>query len=381
MTLFQITRIDRYIFRQLFAAQLAVTTGLVALIWLTQSLRFIDTVLNRGLSIGVFLRLTGLMIPNFVAVILPITCFVVVQFVYLRLASDRELTVMRAAGLSQFALARAGMALAMLTTLICLLLNTWIVPASFTAFRQYQFEIRNRLAAVLLQDGVFNPVSDSLTIYVRARDDDGTLHGLLIDDGRQPNSHATFLAETGRLIGNTAAPSVLMINGSREELDRQTGRLNVLTFNEYVVDLAAQNATGETRFRDVGEYTMFQLMHPSASDIALQRDVGKIEAELHRRLTTPFTAISFVMVALVAVLAGGFRRHGGLVRPILGVLVVVALLALGLALVNLAARMPSLLPLMWIQALLPAILGAGLLFSDTASYRAAAWSTPSRRAA
>ena len=81
-------------------ALVAVTIGLVALIWLTQSLRLVELVVNRGLSLGVFLQLTGLLIPNFVAVILPITTFVVVQFVYQRLAGDRELTVMRAAGLS-----------------------------------------------------------------------------------------------------------------------------------------------------------------------------------------------------------------------------------------------------------------------------------------
>jgi len=80
-----ITRIDRYLLHQLSLALVAVTGGLVALIWLTQSLRFVETVVNRGLSIGVFLRLTGLLIPNFVAVILPITTFVVVQFIYQRL--------------------------------------------------------------------------------------------------------------------------------------------------------------------------------------------------------------------------------------------------------------------------------------------------------
>ena len=69
---------------------MAVTGGLVALIWLTQSLRFVELVVNRGLSLGVFFHLTGLLIPNFVAVILPITTFVVVQFVYQRLAGDRE---------------------------------------------------------------------------------------------------------------------------------------------------------------------------------------------------------------------------------------------------------------------------------------------------
>ncbi len=89
-------RLDRYIFRQLLLALIAVTSGLTALIWLTQSLRFVELVVNHGLSFGVFLRLTALLIPSFVAVILPITTFVVVQFVYQRLAGDRELTVMRA---------------------------------------------------------------------------------------------------------------------------------------------------------------------------------------------------------------------------------------------------------------------------------------------
>ncbi len=107
-----VTRMDRYVFRQLLTALVAATSALVALIWLTQSLRFVELVVNRGLSLWVFLQLTGLLIPNFVAVILPITTFVVVQFVYGRLAGDRELTVMRAAGMSPLALSRPALALA-----------------------------------------------------------------------------------------------------------------------------------------------------------------------------------------------------------------------------------------------------------------------------
>src|SRR5579875_3215708 len=126
-----ITRLDRYLFRQLVLALLATTCALVALIWLTQSLRFVQLVIDRGLSAEVFLELTGLLVPNFVAVILPITTFDVVQFVYQRLASDRELTVMRAAGLSQAALARPALLLTVFSMASCFLLNIWIVPAAF----------------------------------------------------------------------------------------------------------------------------------------------------------------------------------------------------------------------------------------------------------
>ena len=71
-----ITWLGRYIFRQLSLALLAVTGDLTALIWLTQSLRFVELLVNRGLSMTVFIRLTSLLIPSFVAVILPITTFV-----------------------------------------------------------------------------------------------------------------------------------------------------------------------------------------------------------------------------------------------------------------------------------------------------------------
>ncbi len=355
------TRLDRYVFRQLLVALVAVTGGLVALIWLTQSLRFVELVVNRGLTFWVFLQLTGLLVPSFVAIILPITTFVVVQFVYQRMAGDRELTVMRAGGQSPIKLARPALALALVAMATCFVLNISVVPPSLAAFREFQFEIRNRIAAFLLQEGVFTPVSDDMTVYVRKRDQDGTLHGILVDDARQPNSHATILAERGRLVESDGPPRVLLEKGSRQEIDRQTGRLDVLTFTENTIDLAQSGKGDETRLRDPTEMSMGELLHPSAGSLA-ERDLGKAVVEAHKRLATPFTAVSFALVALVAVLTGSFRRHGGLLRPLAGVLGVVALLAIGLAVGNLASRDTRLVPLIWVQAILPGLLAGWTLF-------------------
>ena len=357
-----IKRLDRYIFRQLGLALIAATSALVALIWLTQSLRFVELVVNRGLSLLVFLKLTGLLIPNFVAVILPITTFVVVQFVFQRLSGDRELTVMRSAGMSPWAVARPALAVTAIAMTCCFTLNLWLVPSSYSAFREYQFEIRNRLAAFLLQEGVFTQISDDLTVYVRSRDPDGMLRGILVEDSRQKNSRATILAERGRLVEGPTGPAVLLENGSREELDRQTGRLNVLTFAQNSLDLAHTNKAGDVRYRDVNEMSMDELLHPEISALNA-RDAGKFIVEAHRRLSAPFTAASFAMVALVSVLMGAFRRHGNVLRPLFAVLSVVALLALQLAVANLAARTLVLLPLVWLVAILPGLVCAWLLFA------------------
>ena len=355
------TQLDRYVFRQLAVALVAVTGGLVALIWLTQSLRFVELVVNRGLSLRVFLSLTGLLVPSFVATILPITIFVVVQFVYQRLAGDRELTVMRGAGLSDFALARPALGLAAIVVMICYVLNLWLVPLSYARFREYQFEIRNRIAAFLLQEGVFTQVSDNLTVYVRTRDPDGTLRGILVDDARQPNAHATILAQSGRLLPTQGAPRGRLENGSREELDRTTGRLNVLTFTENTIDLDQGTKPEDQRFRDSTEMSISELLHPW-NGTSMERDWPKLIAEAHRRMAAPLTAMSYTLVALVSVLMGGFRRHGGILRPIGAILSVVGLLALGLGMNNLAARDSALVPLIWLHAILPGLVCAWLLF-------------------
>lgn len=354
-----ITRIDRYLFRQLMLALVAVTLGLTAFVWLTQSLRFVQLVVDHGLSLGVFLELTGLLVPSFVAVILPITTYVVIQFVYQRLAGDRELMVMRAAGLSSFTLARPALTVAMLATIACYILNLWVVPTSFAHFRTFQWEIRNRVAAFLLQEGVFTPVSDKLTVYVRSREPNGTLHGILIDDSRDPNAHATILAESGRLISGANGPQVLLENGSRQELDRRTGRLDVLTFKENTLDLSDVNKDTAVRPPEMNEQSLYSLLHTKTPNPA---DTPKWRAEAHKRLAGPLACLSYALVALVAVLSGQFQRHGNLLRPLASVGIVVGLLASGLAAGNLAARSNALIWVIWVQAVLPGLVAAWMLF-------------------
>jgi lipopolysaccharide export system permease protein len=357
-----ITRLDIYIFRQVLLALVVATGGLTALIWLTQSLRFVDLVVNRGLSFLVFLQLTGLLIPSFVAVILPITTYVVIQFVYQRMATDRELTVMRAAGLSPWALARPALAVALLATVIGYGLSIWAVPASLNDFKQFQWEIRNRLAAFLLQDGVFTPLSDKLTVYIRSRDQDGTLRGILVDDARDPTTHATILAERGRLIDGPSGPRVLLLDGSRQEIDHQTGRLDMLTFRQNEIDLAEATKDETARPADMSEVPLKDLLDPHP---LFERDRPKWIAEGHKRLSGPLTTLSYAMVGLFSALGGMFRRHGGVVRPLATVGAMVGLLALGLAFGTLGARDNSLLFLMWVHAIVPGIVCGWLLLTPS----------------
>ena len=115
----------RYVFRQLLIGMVLVTVGLTCIIWLSQSLRFVELIVNRGVGPGTFLYLTMLMLPNFLTVVLPIALFSVVVFVYTKMIMDRELVVMRAAGQNQFALAKPALFLATFTVLLGYLINIY----------------------------------------------------------------------------------------------------------------------------------------------------------------------------------------------------------------------------------------------------------------
>ncbi|WP_376099113.1 LPS export ABC transporter permease LptF [Roseomonas sp. CCTCC AB2023176] len=359
------SRVTRYISRQIAFSLIAVTVGLAALIWLTQSLRFIELVLDRGLPFSVFIELTGLLLPSFFAVILPITTFVVTLFAYVRLSSDRELVVMRAAGLSDWRLARPALLVASVSTAICFFLQLYLVPVSHAAFRTWQFEIRNQMAAILLQEGVFSSVGNDLTVYARVREPDGTLRGIVVHDSRDPGAPVTILAERGVIGSGANGPRVTLFNGQRQQVERagagRTPRLTVLAFEENSVDLARTGRAEEARNRDSRERFVGELLDPDPAEALQPRDVRRFRAEGYGRLASPLTTLSFTLVGLAAALASTFRRYGGGAAAVMGVAFVVGLLAVGLAVGNLAARDNRFIPLIWLHAVGPGVIAAWVL--------------------
>jgi lipopolysaccharide export system permease protein len=139
-------------------------------------------------------------------------------------------------------------------------------------------------------------------------------------------------------------------------------RLSVLSFTENSVDLArARAGEADSRYRNAQERTLDELLHPDPAEHIPERDIRRFAAEAHQRLTSPLTALSYALVALATALTGQFRRHGGSLRLFTGIAVVVALLACGLTAGNLAARTPRLIPLIWLNTLLPGLVAAWIL--------------------
>jgi lipopolysaccharide export system permease protein len=351
--------LDRYILRQCFGVMIFVTAALSAAIWLAQSLRLIDLIVNRGLSIEVFLYLALLILPRFLDIVLPIGVFIAVLFVFNRLTAESELVVMRSAGLSHLALARPVLMLAGIAFLVLMSLSLYFLPASNRAFKDLQFEIRNRSVSSLLQEGTFTTISDKLTIYIRARDDRGELIGVLINDDRDPVRPVTLLAERGLFADTPGGSRIVMVNGNRQQFDTQTRKLSLLTFDRYTLDLASLHDAPVVRFREAQERFLGELLFPPPDTEPGLRLGFLVEA--HQRILIPLSVLSFAFIPLACLLPGEFDRRGQLKRALLAILIAFLSEVLGIGANDLASRSAAAIPLMYASGLFPFAVGLGIL--------------------
>lgn len=354
--------ISKYIFRQTLGVMLFVTVTLSFVIWLTQSLRFVDMVVNRGLPVTEFLWLAVLILPRFLAIVLPIGCFVAVIYIYNKLTSDRELIVLRAAGFSNPRLARPALALAGLTAIAVYGLNAYFLPVSYRAFTDLRLAIRSDYSSVLLQEGAFHTLPGGVTVFIRQRVGTGQLNGILVHDGRDPKQPVTVMAESGALVQTDEGPRVVLVKGSRQQFDRSTGKLTFLQFDKYTIDLGlAGRVAANARNKSPEEMFLWELFDPVGQDGPTRAEYA---AEGHSRLAGPLLAISFVAVGLTILLSGDFSRRGQTPRIMAAVAAMIGIQTLAITVHNMAGSNPDAIPLLYVSTLLPGIAGLLVLGRD-----------------
>lgn len=344
-------RHQRYIFRQLIGPFALISVGLTAVIWLTQSLRFMDLIVNKGLSLSAFIYMSLLLLPTFWAVILPVALFSAILFIYNKMVIDSEIVTLRAAGMSPWSLAKPALILAGLVAVAVYAINLYFVPNSFREFKERQFVLRSDYSSILLQEGVFNTVVDDLTVYIRTRTSDGTLKGILVHDNRIAGESVTMMAESGALVKSESGPRFVLVNGNRQAINKEQGQLSLLYFDRYALDLSQIAKPPNERWREPRERYLHELFNPGEG-YDEQRNRNKFLAEAHQRLASPLYAFALTFIAMAALLGGQLNRRGQWLRILAGIVAAFAFLAVAVGLVNMISKSPGLAPLMYLNVVL-----------------------------
>lgn len=343
------------IVRQLIVGMMFVAGGLTAVIWLSQSLRFVEMIIEHGASAGVFLQLTMLLIPSLLIIALPIALFIVVLFIFSKMTTDRELVVMSAAGLSPLQLAKPVLIVASGVVAISYILNLWVLPESFRMFEELKWHIRFNYSQVLLEDGSFNTVGSKVTVYVRERAADNSLKGIFVHDEREADAPVTIMAKRGSLVRVGESARIVMYNGSRQVLEKESGKYSTLFFDRYSFNIEEFQQASEQRNRDSRELTVVELLNVEALHDVPDHDHDRFRVEGHKRLIGPLLNLGFAATALVCLFAGGFTRRNQTRRVIAAVVVVLVMQLLVLGAEKVSARNVEMLPFLYLAISLPTL--------------------------
>lgn len=357
----------RYLVWQLILPALIATLAFSGAVWLSQSLRFVDLIVNKGLPLTTFLYLTALLFPSLLLVVMPFALFCGVLFAYHRLTIESELVVMQAVGLSNLQLAAPGLILGLVVTSIGYANSLYAMPAAFRGFKDLQYEVSRDFSHLLLQPGVFNtPISD-LTVYVREATEDGKLAGIVVHDERVKRLPVTMMAEHGVLLQTESGPLFVLENGNRQEMDlndREARKLSVLHFDSYTLDLAATARPPEDRHRKPKELFIHELFNPTDPGLS-EAKRREYVTEGHKRLTWPLNALVFAMVGITILLTKKRDRQGPWRGMLLAVIIVIVVQSLSTAAASFAERTPFLVPLLYLVPSVPLTVCSVILFVRT----------------
>jgi len=288
--------IDRYIVKATLMAFLLVLVSLTGVIWITQALRGIDLMTGQGQSILVFLGVTGLAIPLLAMIIAPLALLIAVMHTLNRLATDSEIIVMNAAGLSPGRFLRPFLIATCVVSVLVAFLSIHLAPECLRALRKWQTEIGADVLTNILRPGEFQKLGP-LTIRIQGRQPGGLLTGIFIDDQRNPAERITILAERGTVQKNQQGSFLILQEGNLQRFETGKRDPALVAFNSYAFDLSqfsnvVQSVTYGPRERSIGD-----LISPLPDDPVFKRVPGEFRSELHDRIFAPIYPFVFVLMA------------------------------------------------------------------------------------
>jgi lipopolysaccharide export system permease protein len=363
----KLPRLSIYVLGQMIGPIALFAFLLTAVIWLTQSLRLLDLVINRGQSAPTFVYLTLLIIPSLLVIILPIAYFAGTLFALNKLNSDSELVVMSAAGFSRAQIALPVLIAALIVMALTYLNGLYLMPAGQRAMKDKVVDIRADIGAALLNEGEFNTPADGLTVFIRELNSDGTIRGVMVHDNRNKRTPITYLAVRGQLAQTPGGARLIMFDGTVEESGHSGGQLTVLKFQRDVFDLDQFAGPARATERATSERYLSELFAPNPKLPAKLRNA--YIAEGHNRLSQPLYCLAFAMIALAAVLRGRRARGANALRLALAALAAAIVRIAGYGVQGLAVGTPS---LMFLFYLIP-LLGAAIALAVLAGFVPTGW--------
>lgn len=300
------TRVQKYLFFEVFRMVAIIVGGLALLALLAQGLSRTDLIVESRQSALTYFYVVLLGAPQVIALLTPLAIFVAGIWALNRIHRDSEIVVAQAAGMTRWQIASPILRLASICAVAHLAVNLWVQPTAQRELRATISEARADLAAALIRPGQFTDAGDQLTFF--ARDSNGAkLTGVYISDARS-DPEVTYLAQTGGVVNIDGTPAIVLQNGQIQQLEN--GFLRILEFDQHTFDLTPFLKEDADLILKSSDRYLHELFSIDKTSYLEKQNIKRYAAEGHARMTTPLLNIVMALMAIIAVIGGDFSRRG-----------------------------------------------------------------------
>ena len=319
--------IDRYVIREVVPPFLLALLVFTFILIIPFIIELAEAMIAKGVPAGTILQLTITLLPQALALTIPMALLIGLLVGLGRLSADREFVVMMACGISPYRLLHP----ILVFSVVCWGLTSWVMlkamPDSNQRFREISSEIAMNRAEGEVRPRVFFEDFPNVVLYVREvpKNGQGWL-GVLAADTSNPSAPVIFLANRGRMVVDRQARTIEMV---LEEGTRHSTKLEdpaayeVLKFNRTILSLNPESvfprtgpARGERELRI--EELQTRAYEMQAQGISAHRPI----MEIHKKFSVP--AACFVFALLGLALGASNRKDGKLAAFVLGIAVIFA---------------------------------------------------------
>ena len=294
-----------YIFKQTSKSTFVSTFVLLGVIWLSQSFRSINLIIEKGANLSDFFILSLFSMPSWLIIALPFGTFAGCMISYLRLQNDKEIIVMKSAGISPFNISKPALLVAIVSSVTLLTISHFILPKTYTNFKLLQNKIRNSSQEVIFKDNVFINLNKNQTIFIGKITKSNLLEEIFIQDKTDSSNIVEYFSKSGSVFIDDGI-NLRMIKGTRISTDKK-GRSTILNFDNYNLTVREDELISD-RVIEYNEFSFFELLKKAEKKLANQ---GKLLAEAHTRNTVFFMPIIFALIVMLTILND---HYSGLIK-------------------------------------------------------------------
>ena len=319
--------IDRYVVREVIPPFLIALLVFTFVLIIPFIIDIAEQMIAKNVPAGTILRLMATLLPQALALTIPMSFLIGLLVGLGRLSADREVVVMMACGISPYRLLQPVLVFAV----VCWGLTSWVMlkemPDGNQRYRELTQEIVMNRAEGEVRPRVFFEDFPNFVLYVR----EVPLSGkgwidVLAADTSNASQPIIYLASRGRMVVNREAQTIHMV---LEDGTRHTTKLNdpaayeVLRFDSTIVSLdpsAVFPRTGPQRGeRELG---VDELAALAAELRAGGQSPHRPIMEIHKKFSVPIAC--FVFALLGVALGASHRKDGKLASFVLGIAVIFA---------------------------------------------------------